>query len=44
MVELFRENGRMRFAINIDTMERSPVRLSSRLLALAKIARDTPAR
>ena len=44
MVELFRENGRMRFAINIDTMGRSPVRISSRLLALAKIVRDTPTR
>ena len=44
MVELFRENGRMRFAINIDTMGRSPVRISSRLLALAEIVRDTPAR
>jgi hypothetical protein len=44
MVELFRENGRMRFAINIDTVGRSPVRISSQLLALAKIARDVPSR
>jgi hypothetical protein len=42
MVELFRENGRMRFAVNIDTIERSPVRLSSRLLALARIEHDAP--
>ena len=44
MVELFRENGRMRFAINIDAVGRSPVRISSQLLALAKITRDPPAR
>jgi hypothetical protein len=44
MVELFRENGRMRFAINIDILGRSPVKISSQILALAKITRDTPGR
>ena len=40
MVELFVENGRMRFAVNVDALERAHVRLSSRVLALAKIVRD----
>jgi hypothetical protein len=39
-IELFQENGRLRFAINIDAMERSLVKVSSRLLTLAKIVRD----
>ena len=40
LIELFQENGRMRFAINVDTARRSGVRLSSRLLDLAKIIRS----
>ena len=40
MVELFMENGRMRFAVNVDTVQRSHVHISSRLLSLAKIVRD----
>jgi hypothetical protein len=40
MVELFVEEGRMRFAVNVDALERAHVRLSSRVLALAKIVRD----
>jgi hypothetical protein len=40
MVELFIEEGRMRFAVNVDALERAHVRLSSRVLALAKIVRD----
>ena len=40
MVELFIEEGRMRFAVNIDALERAHVRLSSRVLALAKIVKD----
>jgi hypothetical protein len=40
MIEFFLEDGRLRFAVNISTMERSPVKLSSRLLALARIERD----
>ena len=39
LIELFQENGRMRFAVNVDTARRSGVRLSSRLLDLAKIVR-----
>jgi hypothetical protein len=40
MVGLFVEDGRMRFAINPDAAQRSGVRLSSRLLALAKLVKD----
>ena len=40
MVELFFESGRMRFAVNVDAVQRSRVRLSSRLLGLAKIVRN----
>jgi hypothetical protein len=39
MIELFQESGRMRFAVNVDIAQRSGVRLSSRLLDLAKIVR-----
>jgi hypothetical protein len=44
MIELLLANGRLRFAVNIDTMERSSIKLSSRLLALAQIVRDPLAR
>ena len=40
MIELFEDGGRMRFAINVDAVQRSRVRLSSRLLSLAKVVRD----
>jgi hypothetical protein len=40
IVGLFVEEGRMRFAINPDAAQRAGVRLSSRLLQLAKIFRD----
>jgi len=40
IVELFVEDGRMRFAVNLDAAARSQVRLSSRLLGLARIVRD----
>ena len=40
IIELYIENGRMRFAINVDATERSGLRLSSRLLGLAKVVRD----
>jgi hypothetical protein len=43
IIELYLEDGRMRFAINLDAAERAGVRLSSRLLALAKVIRDTHA-
>lgn len=39
VAELFVENGRMRFAINVDAAHRSQLRISSRLLSLAKIVR-----
>jgi YfiR/HmsC-like len=37
MVELFVEDGRMRFAVNLDAVEQAHVRLSSHVLGLAKI-------
>ena len=40
IIELYLEGGRMRFAINVDAAERSRLRLSSRLLGLAKVIRD----
>ena len=42
--ELYLEDGRMRFAINVDAAERAGLRLSSRLLGLARITRtaDVP--
>jgi hypothetical protein len=43
IIEFYVEGGRMRFAININAAERSGLRLSSRLLGLAKIVRDTSA-
>ena len=40
IIELFVEDGRMRFAINTDAADRAGLRLSSRLLGLARIVRD----
>jgi hypothetical protein len=40
IIELYVEGGRMRFAINVDAVERSGLRLSSRLLGLAKVIRN----
>jgi uncharacterized protein DUF4154 len=40
IIELCVENGRMRFAINVDAAERSGLHLSSRLLGLAKVIRN----
>jgi hypothetical protein len=40
MVGLFVEDGRMRFIVNPDTAQRAGVRLSSKLLQLAKILKD----
>jgi hypothetical protein len=39
---LFPESGRMRFAVNVESAQRSRLRLSSQLLALAKIVKDEP--
>jgi len=38
--ELVIEDGRMRFAVNVDALQRARVRLSSRVLTLARIVRD----
>ena len=40
VIELYEEDGRLRFAINVDSMARSRIKVSSRLLDLAKIVRD----
>ncbi len=40
IIEFYVEGGKMRFAINVDAVDRSGLRLSSRLLLLAKIIRD----
>jgi hypothetical protein len=40
IIELYVESGRMRFAINLDAADRSGLRLSSRLLGLAKVIRN----
>jgi hypothetical protein len=40
MIGLFVEDGRMRFAINPDAAQRAGLRLSSRLLSLAKIVKE----
>jgi len=39
-IELYLERDRMRFAINVDAVQRSKVRLSSRLLSVARIVHD----
>ena len=40
LVELYVEDGRMRFAINVDALARSGLQLSSRLLGLARVVKD----
>jgi len=40
IVELYVEAERMRFAINLDAVERSGLRISSRVLMLARIVRN----
>ena len=40
VIGLFVEDGRMRFAINPDAAQRAGLRLSSRLLSLAKIVKE----
>lgn len=42
IIELYIEGGRLRFAINLDAADQSGLRLSSRLLGLAKIIRNVP--
>jgi hypothetical protein len=40
IIEFYVDGGLMRFEINVDSAERSGLRLSSRLLGLAKVIRD----
>jgi hypothetical protein len=44
VIELYLEAGRMRFAINVDAAEDAGLRLSSRLLALARVVRSPDGR
>jgi hypothetical protein len=39
-IGLYRDGGRMRFAVNVDAVQRARLRLSSRLLGLATIVRE----
>jgi len=39
---IFSEDGRMRFAVNLDATQRTKLRLSSNVLRLAQIVRDAP--
>jgi hypothetical protein len=43
MIELFVEGGHMRFAVNVDAVQRAGLHLSSRLLGLARIVRSAHA-
>jgi hypothetical protein len=40
IIELYVEKGKMAFAINVDAAERAELRLSSRLLGVARIVRN----
>jgi hypothetical protein len=40
VAQFFAEDGKMRFAVNLQSMQRARLRLSSRLLQLAKIIKD----
>src|ERR1019366_6020494 len=40
IVELYIEDGHMRFAINVDTAEHAGLHISSRLLGLARVVRS----
>jgi hypothetical protein len=42
VVQFVEDGGRLRFAVNIDSMRRHRLQLSSRLLALASIVKDEP--
>jgi hypothetical protein len=42
MIELFDDKGRMRFAVNMDSVQKSGPQLSARMLALAKIVKTDP--
>ena len=40
VIQFFSEGGQLRFAVNVDAMQRAKVSFSSKLLALAKIVHD----
>ncbi|HMF59842.1 MAG TPA: YfiR family protein [Vicinamibacterales bacterium] len=40
VIELYAEGERMKFAINVDSLQRAHLRISSRLLGLAKIVKS----
>jgi hypothetical protein len=40
VAHLFKDGGRLRFAINVESAQRARLRISSRLLSLATIVRD----
>ena len=42
VAQLILENDRMRFAVNVDAANRALLKISSKLLALAKIVKDQP--
>lgn len=44
IIELYREGDRVRFAVNIDALERSGLEISAELLGLARIVHDGEAR
>jgi hypothetical protein len=41
-IQFFLENGHLRFAINVDAIQRARLKVSSKLLAIAKIVHDEP--
>jgi hypothetical protein len=40
VANFFVQDGRLRFAVNVDAAQRASLRISSRMLALARIVRD----
>jgi len=42
VAQLILENGRMRFAVNVDAARHAHLKISSKLLSLAKIIKDEP--
>jgi len=40
VADFFVENGTMRFSINLEAAQRNGIRLSSKLLSLARIVKD----
>ena len=42
MAQLYVQDGRIRFKVNLDSTKRSRLQFSSRLLALATLVKDDP--